>query len=358
MGGKTAVLQARRIRQSQASRGIGWRVRGGWFAGVLAAGAVLALIGFHPGPMSTGGRAGPVAPGALHPAAWPKDAITVGWLGHATLLIDYLGVRVISDPTFFHRVGLDVAHLFTIGPVRRAPVPLDPRALPPLDVILITHAHMDHLDLPSLRALPKRAVVVTCPGCRDLIEPLGYTDVRPLSWGESTVVNGLKITAMGARHWGKRWPWEADRGYNSYVIEKGGVRMLIACDSAFTPIFSQLKDDPPLIAAFSIGAYDPWIRHHANPEEVWEMFQQSGARYLIPIHWGTFRLSKEPMDEPIKRLIRDAGPQAGRVVIRNVGGVFQQSAPVLRQATFASQPRHNIVPDLSDHPLVTREADQ
>jgi L-ascorbate metabolism protein UlaG (beta-lactamase superfamily) len=282
------------------------------------------------------------------PALWPSNAITVGYLGHATLLIDYLGVRVISDPTFFHRVGVDIAHLFTVGPLRHAPVPLEPGAIPPLDLILITHAHMDHLDLPSLRALPKNATVVSCPGCRDLIEPLGFTDVRPLKWGESTVVHGLKITAMGARHWGRRWPWEADRGYNSYVIEKDGIRMLIACDSAFTPVFSQLHDDPPLIAAFSIGAYDPWIRNHANPEQVWEMFQQSGARYLVPIHWGTFRLSREPMEEPLRRLIRDAGPRSDAIVIRNVGGSFQQSAAMLRKAAFASKPGHNIVQNSSE----------
>ena len=350
------MLQTGHLIPATARRGGRGRARSGWFLGALGAGAVLGLIGLRSVTRNDRDRAVPAASGGLHPALWPNDAITVGWLGHATLLIDYLGVRVITDPTFFNRVGLNVAHLFTIGPMRRVAVPLDPQALPPLDLILITHAHMDHLDLPSLRTLPKNAVVVTCPGCRDLIEPLGYTDVRPLSWGESTIVRGLKITAMGARHWGRRWPWEADRGYNSYVIEKDGIRMLIACDTAFTPLFSKLKDDPPLIAAFSAGAYDPWIRNHANPEQVWEMFRESGARYLIPIHWGTFRLSKEPMDEPIKRLVHDAGPQAGRIVIRKVGGVFQESAPALRQATFASQPGHRIVPDLSDHSQLRREA--
>jgi L-ascorbate metabolism protein UlaG (beta-lactamase superfamily) len=330
----------------------GWRTRGRWLVGALAAVAIIALVGFQPGKKADPAPNPSAASGALRPASWRQDAITVGYLGHATLLIDYLGVRVITDPTFFHHVGLNVFGLFTIGPARRAPVPLAPAALPPLDLILVTHAHMDHLDLPSLRALPKNATVVACPGCRDLIAPLGYADVRTLSWGESTYVHGLKITAMGAKHWGRRWPWEADRGYNSYVIEKDGVRMLIACDSAYTPLFSALKDDPPLIAAFSIGAYDPWIRNHADPEQVWEMFQESGAHYLIPIHWGTFRLSKEPMDEPIKRLIRDAGPRSNRIVIRKVGGAFQESASAIREASFSSQPGHKIVPNLSDHSRV------
>jgi L-ascorbate metabolism protein UlaG (beta-lactamase superfamily) len=342
-----------------ATRGHGRRPGpGGWLLGAVAAGAVLALMGLRWGVKTGATASGPApASGQLRPASWPSNAITVGYLGHATLLIDYLGVHLISDPAFFHRVGLDVGHLFTVGPVRHAPVPLNPGAIPPLDLILITHAHMDHLDLPSLQALPKSATVVSCPGCPDLIEPLGYTDVRPLKWGESTFVHGLKITAMGARHWGRRWPWQADRGYNSYVIEKDGIRMLIACDSAFTPVFSQLHDDPPLIAAFSIGAYDPWIRNHANPEEVWEMFRESGARYLVPIHWGTFRLSKEPMDEPLRRLIHDAGPRSNAIVIRKVGGVFQQSAPALRQASFASKPGRNIVQNSSEHSQSKPEAD-
>jgi L-ascorbate metabolism protein UlaG (beta-lactamase superfamily) len=325
------------------------------FAGALVTGAVLAFLGFSPHTSTDGTAAG--ANSRLRPASWPADAITIAYLGHATLLMDYLGVHVITDPTFFHRVGLHVGRLFTVGPVRRAPVPISPSKITSLDLILITHAHMDHLDLPSLRALPKSATVVSCPGCRDLIEPLGFTDVRPLGWGDSTVVHGLKITAMGARHWGSRWPWEDDRGYNSYVIEKDGVRMLIACDSAYTPLFRELRDDPPLIAAFSIGAYDPWIRHHANPEQVWEMFKQSGASYLVPIHWGTFRLSREPMDEPIRRLIRDAGSRSDAIVIRNVGGVFQKSASALRQASFSSKPGHNIVQNSSDHSRPKPEED-
>lgn len=262
----------------------------------------------------------------IPPASWPDDALTIAWLGHATLLMNYLGVRVISDPTFYRHVGLAVDDLFTLGPKRQVPAPLAPDQIGPVDLVLITHAHMDHLDLPSLRALPKTAVVIACPGCAGLIAPLGFGDVRPLRWGQQTEVHGLTITAMGARHWGRRWPWSEDLGYNSYVLDKNGVRMLLACDSALTDLFASLHANPPLVAAFSIGAYDPWIRYHADPEQVWRMFKDSGARYLIPIHWGTFRLSKEPMHEPIQRLERAAGADAGQIVIRQVGGLFQVGA--------------------------------
>jgi L-ascorbate metabolism protein UlaG (beta-lactamase superfamily) len=255
----------------------------------------------------------------LQPARWPNDELTIANLGHSTLLMNFFGVRVMSDPALFEQVGLRLGPLVTIGPHRLAPAPLSPKQLQQLDVILVTHAHMDHLDLKSLQSLPKTAVVIACSGCAALISPLGYPDVRELNWGERTSVNGLTVTAMGAKHWGKRWPWGRSYGFNSYVLEKNDRRMLLACDSALTDLLEPLHDNPPDVAAFSIGAYNPWIWNHANPEQVWTMFVQTGAHYLIPIHWGTFRLSKEPIDEPLQRLIRAAGTEADRIVLREVG---------------------------------------
>ena len=160
---------------------------------------------------------------------------------------------------------------------------------------------------------------------------LGYSDVRELRWGEQTMVNGLVITAMGANHWGKRWPWGRAYGFNSYVLEKDGRRMLLACDSATTDLFKPLQANPPEVTAFSIGAYDPWIWNHADPEQVWTMFLQMGARYLVPIHWGTFRLSKEPMDEPLRRLIAAAGPESNRIVLRTIGAAWQLPEPYVKR---------------------------
>ncbi len=264
----------------------------------------------------------------LDPAAWPPSALTIANLGHATLLVDFLGVRLITDPSFFDRVGLSVGPLFTIGPRRMTAAPLEPDQVGNLDLILITHAHMDHLDVQSLKAMPKHAVVVACEHCSNLIAPLGFTDVRELRWGEETEVKGLRIRAMGANHWGKRWPFGADYGFDSYVLERNGRRMLIACDSAYTDLFGSLANSPPDVAVFSIGAYDPWIWNHADPEQVWEMFRQTGARYLVPVHWGTFRLSKEPMDEPLRRLIAAAGNDSNRIVLRQIGGTWSLPAAV------------------------------
>jgi len=264
----------------------------------------------------------PVA-SAPNPRTWPDDALTIAYLGHASLLMNYFGVRVLTDPSFFKRVGLSFDSVFTIGPQRRTPAPLPPSGLGRIDLLLITHAHMDHLDIPSLKALPRDIVVVACEKCSRLIAPLGFSDVRELGWGDETEIRGLKVRAMGAAHWGKRWPpYGVTYGFNSYVLEKNGHRMLIACDSANTDLFAGLAEDPPEVAAFSIGAYDPWIWNHANPEQVWRMFQETGAKYLVPIHWGTFKLSNEPMMEPIGRLMTAAGDQSGRIVVREIGATW------------------------------------
>lgn len=277
-------------------------------------------------------------PKRLDPLAWRDDSLTIANLGHSTLLMDYFGVRVISDPVFFDRVGLSVGGLFTIGPRRRAPIALGPARLPTIDVILVTHAHMDHLDQPSLSALSKTAVVVACRGCSDLIEPLGFADVRELRWGEQTEVDGLRVTAMGARHWGRRWPpLGKDRGFNSYLLERAGHRMLLACDSAHTDLFGELNGAPPEVAAFSIAAYDPWIRNHANPEQAWAMFKLSGARYLVPIHWGTFKLSNEPMEEPLRRLAAAAGAEADRIVLKRIGVAWTLPASAETSARHAAR---------------------
>jgi L-ascorbate metabolism protein UlaG (beta-lactamase superfamily) len=258
-----------------------------------------------------------------NPAGWPQDRLTISNLGHACLLMNFFGVRILTDPSLFDRVGLAVDSIFTIGPRRVSAPPLAPVDLQDVQLILITHAHMDHLDVQSLKALPKTATVVACDKCSRIIAPLGFADVRELKWGESTEFSGLKITAMGARHWGRRWPpFGADYGFDSFVLEKDAHRMLIACDSAYTDLFGELARNPPEVAVFSNGAYDPWIWNHANPEQVWSMFKQTGATYLLPIHWGTFKLGKEPMEEPMTRLLAAAGPESDRVVLREIGGTW------------------------------------
>ena len=197
------------------------------------------------------------SPPKLEPSAWPDNSLTIANLGHATVLMNFFGTRVLADPSLFSRVGMSFDSILTIGPKRVVDPPLAPAQLQQLDIILITHAHMDHLDIPSLKALPKSAVVVACDKCSKIIAPLGFKDVRELKWGESTVVKGLTIRAMGARHWGKRWPpFGEEYGFNSYVLEKDGRRMLLACDSADTDSVRE----PRIGAAGRCGVLDRRLR--------------------------------------------------------------------------------------------------
>jgi len=227
---------------------------------------------------------------------------------------------VLTDPAFFPRIGVALGPV-TIGPGRVVAPALPLERLPRLAAVVITHAHMDSLDLPSLRALAKDTTLVAPSDCRDLLGVLGFRDYVELAWGQRTTVGGVAIEAIQVDHWGARWPWGKERGYNGYLFTKGERRVLFAPDTAFTREFARFaRETPPLdLAILGNGAYDPWHANHANPEEAWQMFLDSGARWLAPVHWDTFRLGREPLGDALRRLLAAAGPDAGRIVFRQIG---------------------------------------
>jgi L-ascorbate metabolism protein UlaG (beta-lactamase superfamily) len=200
---------------------------------------------------------------------------------------------------------------------------LAPEDLPPLDAVVVSHAHMDSLDVPSLRAVAAAPLLVVPKATRDLVDGLGFAKVVEVGWGEHVAAGDLTIEAVPVNHWGKRWPWGAWRGYNGYLFTKGERRVLFASDTAYSEAFAALAPAPRIdVAVFGIGAYDPWIMNHADPEEVWRMFLATRACYLLPVHWDTFRLGKEPLGEAMSRLLAAAGPAADQVAIRNIGDTF------------------------------------
>jgi L-ascorbate metabolism protein UlaG (beta-lactamase superfamily) len=245
----------------------------------------------------------PIASPSSKLEIFPRDnpGIHFGWIGHSTVLISFYGTRILIDPNFSKRIVL----------ARRVVgLPIEPEEIKELDLILISHAHYDHLDRDSLKRLPKDALLIIPKGCRDLVENLGFSKIMEMNGDDVLESHGLQIEALKPAHWGRRSPWdETDRGYNSYIISKNGQSILFAGDTGHSGVFAEKGVGRGLsLAFFPITAYKPdWFqRNHATPEQALRMFTESGAQFMIPIHWGTFILSHEPLDEPIARLKAEA----------------------------------------------------
>lgn len=263
----------------------------------------------------------PAAPNKPDPRQWRDDQLTLSWLGHATVLINFFGVWILTDPALRARVGVRVGPL-TFGPKRYVAPALRTSELPPLDFILLTHAHMDHLDVGTLRRVRRDVTVVTAAATADLLTPMRFR-VAEMGWGESTEFDtshgGLSIEAFRVQHWGARMRHDVHRGFNGYVLERQGRRICIAGDTARTN-FTGVGRKPTDVMVVPIGAYNPWIASHCTPEQAVEMANQARAQFVVPVHHQTFRLSWEPMDEPIKRF-RRALPGA-RIALSNIGETF------------------------------------
>jgi L-ascorbate metabolism protein UlaG (beta-lactamase superfamily) len=258
----------------------------------------------------------PLKPDLTH---WHQRKLAAVWIGHATVLLRVDGMNILTDPVLSGRIGLGLG-LITAGPARHIAPGLRLHELPPIDLVLVSHAHFDHLDRPTLCRLSRRIPVITSEHNADLIRDLGFHQVSELRWGQSLRVSQLNITAQPVQHWGARYFLDQHRGFAAFVIEGGGQRVLYAGDTGYHQHFRGLG--PVDLAIFGIGAYDPYLHAHANPEQVWAMADHARARHILPMHHSTFRLSHEPMDEPLARLRQAAGRSEDRLVIHQVGGMW------------------------------------
>lgn len=234
---------------------------------------------------------------------------TLTWVGHATFLLQLAGLNVLTDPVFSRRVS----PFSFAGPERLAPLGLALEELPPIDLVLVSHNHYDHLDDAAVSWLAK-----TNPGLQFVV-PLGLkvwfaargiTQVVELDWWQGAEVGAAKVTALPAQHFSGRSPFDRNATlWCSLLLELGGKKIYFAGDTGYSKDFADIGAAHPGIdlALLPIGAYEPnWFMRsvHVNPEEAVQMFRDLGTRHAAAMHWGTFRLTTEPLDEPPQRLCK------------------------------------------------------
>ncbi|MCE0483634.1 MAG: MBL fold metallo-hydrolase [Methylacidiphilales bacterium] len=230
--------------------------------------------------------------------------IAITWIGHASFLIQTPRHNILIDPNWAN-------WLIVIRRLKRAGLAI--RDLPNIDLVLITHAHFDHLNRRSLAAVAARQPIVVPSGVSNLVFDLGFELVQEMDWWDEWHYDGLKITFTPAKHWGARVLHDRHRGYGGFVIEFEGRRIYHCGDSAYFSGFREIgRRLSPEIALLPIGAYEPpsFRDVHMGPEQAVQAFHELKSKTFVPMHYGTYRLSYEPMHEPAQRLLL-AGSKAG-----------------------------------------------
>ena len=270
-----------------------------------------------------------------HPVKWPPpvaaptrtpppppqgEGVAVTWVGHSTFLFQAESVSVLTDPVFSDRAG----PLSWLGAKRHVPPGIAFDSLPRINLVLLSHDHYDHCDLPTLRRLAQRdqPTVVAPLGHGPLLREAGFKTVVELDWWEDHALPGqAAVTLVPARHWCRRSPFRTNsRLWGGFMVSLGGRRLYFAGDSGYTPgFFPEIgrRCGAPDLAMIPIGAYEPrWFMAsaHMNPAEAVQVHREVGARRSIGMHWGTFQLTDEGWDQPVRDLETARGAEAFEVL--------------------------------------------
>jgi len=232
----------------------------------------------------------------------------VTFIGHSSFFLQIGGQNVIIDPNF-------ARWLFVLKRLRQPGLQI--QDLPPIDLVLVTHAHFDHLHRPSLRAIAQQTrrrrggptTIVVPHHVFDLVSDLGFDNVVELDWWNSYRHGGLTVTHVPSRHWGARVIKDSHRGYGGYVLRDQKHSLYHAGDTAYFAGFREIGQRlAPELALLPIGAYNPasFRNVHASPADATRAFLDLNARWMVPMHYGTFRLSHEPLEEPLQLLEKEA----------------------------------------------------
>ena len=232
---------------------------------------------------------------------------SVIWIGQSSILLNHNGVTILTDPHFSGRAS----PVGFAGPKRVTPAPFEISDLPIVDVVLISHNHYDHLDRTSIADLiayqPSIKFFVPL-GLAKTLRKWGANDVTELDWWQTAMLNGIEIQPTPVQHWSKRSFFDRNKSlWAGWMVKWSDFSFYFAGDSGYSDDFKEIAKrlGSPTIAAIPIGAYEPrdfMKAAHMNPEEAVQTFVDLGAKYAFAIHWGTFKLTTEPMGEPKVRL--------------------------------------------------------
>lgn len=240
------------------------------------------------------------------------DHITLSVLWHSTVLINIYGKWIITDPILFDKIWLKICK-WKVGMTRVQPLVVSLEDLPDIDMILLSHTHMDHFDMESINRLVKRnydRIKIICPhNTRSLLKNIdGISHIYTLDRDEEITIDEMHIKARETNHRGARRPWHKKKhtrwsikshSYNAYMISSHDKTIFFGGDTAYTDIYKDNWNDVD-IAIMPIWAYDPRLSSHCNPQQALQMATDLWARYFVPIHCETFRLGREDIDMPRK----------------------------------------------------------
>jgi N-acyl-phosphatidylethanolamine-hydrolysing phospholipase D len=234
-----------------------------------------------------------------------RSEISVTWISHATTLIQVNGLNILTDPVFSDRVS----PVSFAGPDRKVPLPVQLAELPRIDIVLISHNHYDHLDRPTVLQLKAQAggepLFLVPLGIDDWLKNEGLTKVKAFDWWDQQAVLGLNVHFVPAQHWSSRSPFDRNATlWGGWVLEHQGFKTYFVGDSGMSKDFLDIgaKFGGFDVSLIPVGAYEPrWFMkdQHVNPAEAVQIHQDVKSKYSIGIHWGSFELTDEALDQPM-----------------------------------------------------------
>ncbi len=235
---------------------------------------------------------------------------TVTWVGHSTLLIQLDGVTILTDPQWSERAS----PVTFAGPKRLMSPGVSFEQLPTVDLVVISHDHYDHLDVDTVQRLARthHPLFLVPLGLKAWFADIGITEVEEMDWWESRQVHGLTVTCLPAQHFSGRSLWDRNRRlWSAWALAGGTKRVFFAGDTGYYPVFKEIgvRLGPFDLAAIPIGAYSPasmMKMTHITPEEALQVFADVQGQYFVAMHWGTFDMTDEAIEEPPLRLEAEA----------------------------------------------------